>query len=269
VGGTSQASVKEILRLGLGYASSALNSIQIVPSYQGALNYDFNQATQAGEFFTHDLEVYFTKDSLASTSWGLKLDALGIFQYQTDPTSGTGAYAPYSIAGMGGPYFRTEVLPKVLLIGEVSGGELKNFTDPNVSPQFQRSGPQEEARLSLRQDTRFQSWNPGAALTLDAAQPTGSEFKYWGLTLQLNDRMFPTPKTTIGFSTDLGMAAYTWRQGTPRYDEILSALVNVIHSFSGNWSLIGSLQGIENLSNIRDTYQYTRFVIAAGIGYTF
>jgi tetratricopeptide (TPR) repeat protein len=268
-GAPSQASMKEALRFGLGYASSALDSIQFVPSYQGGVNYNFNKATAAGQFFTHDLELYLTKDALASTSWGMKLEGLGIMQYQTDPDTGKSAFSPYSLTGMIGPYFRRETAPKTILTVELYAGATSNLTDPNVSAVFQRTGPQEVLRTSLRRETRDTYWNPGIALTLEAAQPTGDEFKSQAATAQVNDRLFFGDNTSIGVSLDLGWAQFTSRPGPARYDKLVSALFTLVQTLSTRWSLIGSLQGLENFSNIQDTYQYSRVVLAAGVGFGF
>jgi tetratricopeptide (TPR) repeat protein len=268
-GSASQASFKEALRFGLGYATSALNSIQFVPSYQGGVNYDFNQATSAGEFFTHDLEIYLTKDALASTSWGLKLEGVGIMQWQTDPSTGNSAYAPYSLTGLAGPYFRKETAPKVLLTVELYAGATKNYTDPNVSTVFQRTGPQELLRTSLRQDTRETYWNPGIALTLEAAQPLGDEFKSQAATVQVNDRLFFGDNTSIGASIDLGWDQFLSRPGPARYDKLISGIFNIVQNLSAKWSLLGNVQALENFSNIQDTYQYSRVVVATGVGFSF
>ncbi|HUP56310.1 MAG TPA: hypothetical protein VM598_02580 [Bdellovibrionota bacterium] len=267
--GPSQASAKGIARFGLGYATSPLDSLQLVPSYEGSVNYNLNQETKSGQFFTHDLEIYVTENALASSSWGLKLEGLGIFQFQTDPESGSGSYSPYSLTALIGPYFRSEIQPKTILTVELYGGLLTNYTDPNVSEVFRRSGPQELLRLSLRRDTRQAAWNPGIGLTLEAAQPEGSEFKAMGATLQLNDRLFPSDRTTLVFGLDLGAALYSSRPGENRHDEIVSLLGNIVHRVPGGWSILGSVQGIRNFSNIEDTYGYTRLVAAAGVGYAF
>jgi tetratricopeptide (TPR) repeat protein len=269
--GPSQASGLGIARFGLGHASSALETTQFTWSYQGNLNYCFNRATESGQFLVHDLKAVFTDSPLGPSTSGAKLEAIGIFQFQRDPDTGLGAYGPYSLGALVGPFIRRELSSSTVFGAEIVVGSSKNFTDPNVAPNFKRTGAEEHLKISVSSDTREPNWNPGIGLTLDATQPDGDEFASKGATLEFSNRLFPGSRTIAELAVDVGVVAYTSRPGSPRYDKIASAQANFVQPIgaSRSWNFLGSLQAIYNLSNIPDAYEYTRFVVATGVGYTF
>jgi tetratricopeptide (TPR) repeat protein len=257
------------LKVGLGYSSPPLDTVQFIPSYQGSINFESNSRTDNGEFILHDLALYLNRHPYATTSYGFKIEGLSYFQYEASASTGPGKFGPYSLGGSFGPYWRTEIRPKVLLGFESFFEPVRNFLDPAFSPPARLSGWDALVRSYLRQDSHGAFWNPGAAVTLMWTRTEGTEYQSAAATLGLSDLMYPSDRFTIANELDIGYAHFPNRPEQARTDENFNFQIRPNWRLSRSVLLIGEVQYIVNVSNIKDAYQYNRMIVSAGPAFEF
>jgi tetratricopeptide (TPR) repeat protein len=266
--GTGQGSVKETLQAGLGYMTSPMNTYQWVPSYRASYNYNFNRDVRNGEFLTHDVSLYVTRNPLSASHWGLKLGGNFTFQNQVSPDTDSGSLKPYSLQASVGPYIRRELARKVLLGIEVYATPGKNYLDDEVPETYARSGFGLTSRVSLRNDTGATWWNPGVSVGYDLNGTKGEEYNSKGLIFGVTNAMNLSDATRFGFTADFSPISYSKRLGESRSDKMLALDLNVNQKLGERTSLVGDVQFINNTSNLVDIYQYKRLVVSAGLGYS-
>jgi tetratricopeptide (TPR) repeat protein len=259
----------ETLKIGLGYSSPPLDSVQFIPSYQGSINLETNSSTSNGEFILHDLALFLNRHPYASTSYGFKLEGISYFQYEAAASTGPGKFGPYSTGGSFGPYWRTEIRPKVLLGFESFFEPVHNFLDPAFNAPARLSGWDALLRSYLRRDSHGAFWNPGASLTLMWTETTGTEYQSESAMLGLTDLMYPSDRFTIANELDIGYSHFPNRPVQVRTDENFNLQIKPSLRLSRSFLLIGELEYIVNLSTIKDAYQYNRAIISAGPAFEF
>ncbi|HUP56472.1 MAG TPA: hypothetical protein VM598_03400 [Bdellovibrionota bacterium] len=266
--GSGQGSVKETLQAGLGYMTSPMNTYQWVPSYRASYNYNFNREVRNGEFLTHDVSIYVTRNALSASHWGLKFAGGFTFQNQVSPDTDSGSLKPYSLQASVGPYIRREVARKVVLGAEVYAQPGKNYLDDEVPETYARSGFGLTSKVFLRNDTGATWWNPGISAGYDINSTKGEEYNSKGFILGVTNAMNLSDATRLGFSADFSPVGYSKRLGESRSDKMLALDLNVNQKLSERTSLVGDVQFINNSSNLTDIYQYKRLVVSAGLGYS-
>jgi hypothetical protein len=264
---TDMGSLKGALKASIGYASKPLDSVQIVPSYQGAINLNTNKSTQSGEFFTHDVSVYVNHEPYAQTSYGAKIEAIGIFQYQANPDTNTGAFGPYSLQASVGPYIKHEIARRQFLGAEFFYEPIKNYLDPAFSPTARRSGKDFVLRPYFYWDRLSTWWNPSYSLSGTISDLDGSEYRSKSLAFRLGDHVRWSHSTDLNLFAEAGVTNYPDRPSQPRFDRslILDAATSTL--IFSRTAIVTDFQYQLNLSTVPDTYQYHRLIISAGVAY--
>ncbi len=266
---TGQDSVMTIFQGGVGYMSSPARDFQFVPSYRTSLNYNFNQDTRLGDFFTHTASLYVTRKPLARTSFGLKLEGTLTFQNQLDSTTDKSKFEPYSLQGSLGPYFKTVLAP-----GWLTGADLvfiphREYGDPDTSEEYRRSGQEENLRAWIRRDSTARFWNPSFALVFDHNNTSGTEFRSTGLGFEFNDPLKLNERMDITPTASFTYTSYPDRTLGARKDKLFTLGANAVYRWTSHIAFLANVQYYNNLSNVEDTYQYNRYTISSGASYNF
>jgi tetratricopeptide (TPR) repeat protein len=255
----------------IGRMSSPAAWLQWVPSYRFSYNKNFNSDAKAYEFFANTASLYLTRDALAQTSYGLKLE--GSYTFQNVATTDTGApsgtfnFHPYSFTGELGPYVRTEPAPhwkaeyELYLRPQSYSGET-----PDTGLE-RRSGISYFGRATVRHDTPNRWFNPDGSLSYEIYNAQGGDFLSRILTLDLNDAFRLNPKDTVNVGFTLGLASFPDYETGPRHDTLASFHGAWIHVLDRKWSLVGQL-GISHNSSSVDTFTYTKPTLFFGASYT-
>jgi hypothetical protein len=262
--GTKKASLSETLQLGLGYASSAAKTTQVVPSYRGTMNYNANAEARAGQFITHDLSVYLNFDPLAAIAFGLKVEGAWNLAYSDD----TQRYSSYSLGGSVGPYLRRRIAAGWALGIDAFFEPQKIYADAVESPDNQRSGWAGTARLGFDSTETTGVWVPHLAVVGSYDHTSGSSFRSKNFTLELADTIFPSSSSSITLSASLGVSTYDSRPGPVRTDKLVSIGLTAIQQLGQGFQLLGTLGYTKNDSNIAD-YLYSRTVGSFAVMYLF
>jgi TolA-binding protein len=256
---TGKGSVMTAFQGGAGYMSSPVRAVQFVPSYRTSFNFNFNENTRLGDFFTHTLSLYMTRKPLAKTSYGAKVEGTLTFQNQLDSTTEQSQFKPYSVQGAAGPYVKF-ALPGAWQ-GWVTGADLafiphREYGDADTSAEYQRSGLEENLRVWLRRETGGTPyWNPSFAIVADHNGTSGSEFYASGVGFEFGD--------------PLKLTQYPNRSLGERDDKVLTAGFAALYRWRPKVSLLANAQFYDSISNVPDSYQYTRLLLSAGASYNF
>jgi len=263
-GGASPASFVETLLFAVSYATSPIKTYQLVPSYRGSINYNFNHDTDSGEFFSNDVTVFITRDALAPTNYGLKLEGTGTLQYQT----AVGNFDGYLLGGSFGPFLKYAISPGWALGADVFFQPQKYYLDPTFSPTLRQSGWDQLLRAYFASTGHNQFWNPGVSVTADYNSTAGEEYRGTRLVLQIADTLYLSSKTIAAASLSIGAATYPVRLAGARNDQNLALTLTGGHRLTHALSLIATVQFLDNFSSVA-TYRYTRLMASIGANYAF
>jgi tetratricopeptide (TPR) repeat protein len=267
-GASGASSIKTTLQGGVGYSSSPLNRYQFVPSYRGSVNLNLSGNAKPGEFFTHIVSLYVTRNALARTSIGGKLEAVYTMQ-NSSSTDQRFHFGSYSLVIPFGPYLRHEISSNLIFNAELNLAPQNYFQDSDNAQNLKRSGLDRNVRLSLKNDRGDRFWNPTFSLIADSNGTSGTEFSSQGVTFELSDTVRPTQAMSLVLTADAGFPRYADRADGPRQDHLYSMDANTSYRLSPKYALSGDVQYIYNGSTVEALYQYTRFVVSVGASYTF
>ncbi|MGK5084908.1 hypothetical protein WDW37_16595 [Bdellovibrionota bacterium FG-1] len=278
--GGNAHTAKTNLTGGVGYMSSPLNKWQFVPSYRGALNYNLNSDAKTSEFFNNDFSLYITRNALARFSWGMKLEAVYIFQNTGDPTTRF-HFGSYSLLVPLGPYFRYELGHQFVLSIDLTVAPGSYFLDTDSAPTLKRGGLDSNLRVSVRNERGDRYWNPTFSVLLDSNSTngrsnsmtsngvSGAEFSSTNVNFELSDVMRLMPVFTETLTMDIGFPRYADRADGPRQDRVYSFDAASAYRLTPKYTLMGDLAYVYNASNVDSLYQFTRFMISVGASYSF
>jgi hypothetical protein len=256
------SSVKQTTHWRLRYASDPTRSLQYLGSYQGSINYNFNQDTQGGQFLIQDFSNFVTKGFLKTTNYGFKLGTTGIMQYQTN------AYKPFSLAGSVGPFVKTKLNDDWLIGFEAFFQPVHNFLDPSLGESARRSGFDQLVRTSVssRRDNIY--WKPSVFLTGTIMRPSGSDFSGTRLNLDFTNAMYLS--STFFVSQILGFSAsrYPGRSNGQRDDQGFSITVSGGYQVSQSLALLAQMDYGQNFSS-DSNFRYNRWSTTLSGNYRF
>lgn len=267
-GGKAPGSLEQLLQYGIAYVTSPLSSWQVVPSYRGNLNYTMNQATKAGEFFSHDVSVFVTKGPLDPTRYGVKLEAIGMLQYQTDATSGKGKFGAYNLTGSVGPYVKTDLDRHWTLGADLFFQPQKWYLDQYQADTARKSGWDQLARVYVALNEPGSLWNPAVYLTADYTQTTGSEFQSRRVELAFADTLYFSQRLVASAVLSLAGASFPNRPGSPRSDQTFGLSTSGGYRLSDGLTALASIQYLQNFSSV-STYRFQRVFTSLGVNYVF
>lgn len=265
---TGKSSVKEMLQFGLGYMTSPVKTIQLVPNYRGAFNYNFNRNTRSGEYFSNFLSLYVNRKPLNPFTYGLKLEGAYTFQNSVDPETDKGTFRPYSITASIGPYFKTQLSASTQLGGEIFGGPQNYKQDSSTSSDSRRTGFLTQGRIYVQNDSGSRIWNPTLSFAVSVNNTRGSEYRSKGWTVGLSDQLYLGSDLKLVINTSYAKADYNVRSAGPRNDKTYAVQIASSYKLSRRFTLLSDASYTTNQSNIPDTYAYNRYVFSAGLSWS-
>lgn len=249
---STQASAKQSAFWRLRYASNPTEKWQYLGSYSGAINYNFNQATQRGQFLTQELSHFITRGYLKPTHYGFKIGATGIFQYQTD------AYKPFSLTGSVGPFAKTALSDDWFLGFEAFFQPNHNFLDPSLSDSSQRSGWDQVFRAYVAPSQASPYWTPALFLTGTLMRPTGSDFSGTRINFDFANSMYLSQSWFLAQTVGLSASRYPERTNGERNDQGVSAGISGGYQVTQGITLLAQLDFGHNFSS-DSNFRYDRW----------
>ena len=240
---STTGSAKEVLHWGLRYASDPVEKWQYRGSYQGSINYNFNQNTQAGQFLSQDFSISLTRGALKSTNFGFNLGGVGIFQFQTS------AYKPFSLSGTAGPFIKIKMNELWALGVESSFLLLRNFLDPNLDNSVRRSGWEQMIRAYVASRHNNTYWTPSVFLTGTLLRPEGKEFSGTRINLDFTNGMYLSNNGFVTQNLGISFARYPDRTLNVRSDQGLGAALAGGYQVSENLMVLAQIDYGQNFSN--------------------
>ncbi len=262
------SSMVSTLNYGVVYATSPAESIQILPSYRGNFNYNFNNDTRNAQFLLNDLRVNITKDALEPTSYGLKVGAIMGFQYQVDPETNNGRLGAYSLMGSIGPYIRTPFNDSWTFVGELYFQPKKMYLDDSFSVTLRESGWEQYARAMLVRTSARMYWNPGVAVSGAWTQTSGEEFRGRRVALDFGNTFNFSPSLKAGMTLGVNFAFYPDRLNGKRQDQSLTFTTTAGYRVTDEFNLLTQITAMGNFSNV-SAYRYNRLIASIGGNYSF
>ena len=257
---TNLGTPQGLLVAGFGRMSSPLDPLQWVASYRGTFNYNLNSATSTYDFLTHTVDLYLTRNPLARTQYGMKLE--GNFNLQNQAPG----FTWYSVTGEVGPYIRRALGRGTLLSAELY---YRPATFPGAAGIYDQSGHSLIARTTLQIDHGDTWWNPVGTFALEKNRTDGSVYRDWAMDFLFSDVLHLGARNAVTASAALNLYAYQ-ESDQQRFDKLISLRADWIHTLeNAHWTVIGDLAYTNNFSNLADLYHYNQVAISAGVGYTF
>ena len=248
--------------------SSPVATWQWTASYRTGFNYDFNQDTISGQFYTHDIGVYLTHTPLAQLSWGFHVDGIYIYQDNVG-ASGSAGLQSYSLQVPFGPYFRYEIWQRWSLQGSIDVNPQNYYQDSALTASLKRSGTDFSPKISLKSLGVDRIWNPGFALIFDSNGSSGNEYSANSYTFEINNTFHLMQPLDLSIALDYGAAYYSSRPEGARFDSIYVLDLNAVYHLNGKWSILGDIQYFDNISTVPSQFQFTRLIASLGVGYSF
>jgi len=266
---SQSASLKETLSFSLQYLTPPDGGAQWQLLYQGAVNYNFNSATRAGQFAINDLAANVTLNPEESTRYGVRAGAQYILRSGADGSSTANSFANYSLIGTVGTFVYHDEGKGTILGAEILVQPQSFLRDSDSPTSYRKTGWGGIARF-YRQGNRFLGMNsPLIALVFDLRQTTGEEFRSKSVGLEFGGNWKVSSRFTILPQTLFSYTAYQFRETGYRGDWFLNGQLASQFKVANGFFLNSSLQVGKNFSTVIDTYEYFRFAASIGINYQF
>lgn len=264
---SGKTTIKSLLSLGVGYASSPLRTFQYVPSIRFNVNKNFNANSYSGEFADTTASLYITKDVLAPVSLGLKTEGTLVFQTQADATTSAKSYHLYDNTILLSPYMKWDYSRDWTFGGEV-GYRITSYTgEETVNESLKRSGNTMLLKVSAQNKRTSNYFNPTYVAHADLVATKGTEYDATIMGLQLVNLM---KLGKIDFTQVLSLDKTTYgTSSTSRSDTLMTLSLLASKKIGPRWALISSADYSTNSSTDSTSYSYSKYSVNAGVGYSF
>ncbi|MCC7443036.1 MAG: tetratricopeptide repeat protein [Bdellovibrionales bacterium] len=259
-----RSTLKTLAQYSLGYMTSPLGLVQLVPNLRGSAPFHFSELTRSGEFTNSQLTLYATYKPLAPFHFGMKVEGGVTFQ-NSKPDTRFG-YALFGLNWGGGPYFKYELAPKMVLGFEFLHDETKYKTDESLSESEKdlgRSGGSEKSKLFFRNDPGRRFWNPTFSVTREEQHTRGWQFQNRSWVLGLDNSMI---LSELWSATQSLSFAFTKYDSGQRIDRTWQWGFGAARKISPKVSLTGEFRVTDQDSD-DPTFEYGRTLISAGASF--
>ncbi len=264
---TGKSTFKSTLGLGLGYASSPLNTLQWVPSTRFNLNKNYNKDSSAGEFSDSNISLYVNKDALAAFSYGAKTEGSVAFQNDRDASTGSSTYRLFSTSAQLAPYMKWDFHRKWTLGAEFGVKKIDYNGEEDVQTSFRRSGMVYSLKITGLNKRGKKYFNPSYALKLESNDTDGTEFASSAYGAQILNVMHLTHwefTQVFDFTHTTFPDASADRKDTQWVMSLIAT-----RKIGPRWGLIASGDYTINSSTNPTSYEYNRYSMNAGVSYNF
>ncbi|MGZ3707669.1 MAG: tetratricopeptide repeat protein [Bdellovibrionota bacterium] len=254
----------------IGYMTSALGAIQIIPSYRLRFNYGTNFNAAAGNFASNTLSLYFNRTPLDRVSYGAKIDGNLTFQDTVDPVTNAGTYRPFILTGGAGPYIKWQFDPYWALNSELIVQLQRNFGDADVFSSLWQSGQAYHAKIALQKTGGLRYLNPGFYLANDIVNAMGTQFKAEVPDVGLSNDLNFTDAIKLTLGTDLSIPCYVYAV-PKRIDKTISASLSFSWNVWRKLTVLANASFADNFSNSSDNtkaYAYVRGTVSGGASWS-
>lgn len=265
--GTSQSTLKSMLSVGGGYASSPMREFQFVPSLRLNFNKNFNQDTYGTEFEDSTLALYITRNVFAAFSYGLKTEAIAVFQNDYNSSTEKSKYRLYDKQLTFAPYAKWEA-NKLWTLGLEAGLKKISYNgEDDVTESLRRSGNTWYAKATAQNKAHRRFWNPTYTLKFEANGAEGTEYESTAIGAVVGNA-FKWKDIDWFQSLEYTHTGYG-ESSQDRTDSFFMLSLYASKKIGPRWSVVGSADYTKNSSTVEDSYSYNRFNLLAGVGYTF
>ncbi|MCC2678884.1 MAG: hypothetical protein K0R29_1460 [Pseudobdellovibrio sp.] len=266
---SGKASNKVTFKGLFGHAEGYFEDLQEVWAYQLTGNLNENRETETGQFITNDLNYLWNIKPYSASSQSYRVNVNSNFQYQVNPSSGKGAFGPYSLA-VGAGYSR-----------KLRNSERSTFTsdyflryenflqDPAFSDFMKKSGFEAGVHFIKNWDSKKFYFNPALGVGLKGRYSTGNEYRNLAAQITAANQFYFSPKNQATVSLSYSYISFNERLGTKRLDFHSTAQWEQTIQMSESLSALLSASYTLNESNITDIYKYDRTLYSAGFSYSF
>ncbi len=264
---SGKSTVKSLLSVGAGYATSPLRTFQYVPSVRFNLNKNFNGSSYSGEFADTTFSLYVTKDALAPVSLGLKTEGTFVFQTQADAATGAKSYHLYDNTLLLSPYAKWDYSKSWTFSGE-TGYRITSYTgEDTVSETLKRSGSTILFKFSAQNKRTSTTFNPTYVAHIDLTSTKGTEYDSTIMGVQLVNSM---KLGKVDFTQVLAIDKTSYgTSSTNRSDTLVMLALQASKKIGPRWALVSSADYSKNGSSDSASYSYNKFSLNVGVGYSF
>lgn len=266
---SGKTSYKATVKALIGHADGFFEDVQKVWSYQFSGNLNENRETETGQFLTNDFNYLWNIKPYADESQSYRLGANSIFQYQVNPSDNKGSFGPYSLAVIGGYSTRTRVNESLSTTWDYTLKYENFLQDPAFSTFMKKTGYEGGISYFRNWDTRKLYFNPGLGLGLKSRYSNGQEYRNMGLQLSAVNQLYFSQKHQASLVLSYAQMNYYDRPGQKRTDNILNLQWEQAYKYDASLSYLFSLSYTKNDSNIPAIYEFSRYLVSAGINMTF
>ncbi|MGZ3697226.1 MAG: tetratricopeptide repeat protein [Bdellovibrionota bacterium] len=278
VNGSAQSSgqhaAEAVLFGNIGYMTSPLNFVQLVPSYRIRFNDDFNQpGALNGNFVTNTLSLYVNRAPLDRFSYGAKLEGNFLFQDQIDdPTTNAHSFHSFILNGNFGPYVRWQFDPYWAVTGEATFQPQRNFADANISnsPSLFQSGQDYHLKAGVKKTGGLWFLNPGFYFTNDVNMTSGTQYRSETPDIGMDNDIRINDKLNLIVGADLGISAYVVAAPI-RVDKTISTYLSFSWAAWKKLTVLATASYLKNISNSADNdaaFAYERLTFSAGASWS-
>lgn len=258
----TEGSIKQTLNWRLNYSPLRKSQLRLQSDYQGSVNYNFNQATQSGQFFLHSVSNVISTKTSNDLILGFKIGGTGALQFRENN------FRPFSLSGSFGPIVRVPLSQQWWLNAESFFQPIKLYQDSLIGPTAKRSGWDQLARLSITPQQTTGLWSPSVFVSYTLMRPSGQEFKGNRINLDIMNSMMINATTFAALTAGLSSASYPDRSLSNREDHGLSAGVATGRQLSSAWLVLAQLDWMKNDST-DNNFQFQRWTSTVSGSYRF
>lgn len=238
----AEGSFKQAINWKLQYSPVSTNRLQYQTQYQGSLNYNFNQETQGGQFFVHDVANFVFLGG-SERQYGLKIGGTGAFQFREN------TFKPFILSGSFGPFYKLALSDSWSIRAESFFQPTKVYQDTLISSGAKRSGWEQVTRISVTPRNPRGFWAPSFYVSGTLMRPSGQEFRGTRFNADFMNAMTLSPKTFMAQTAGISFASYPERSLSSRSDHGVAAGLAGGHQVSSAWLLMAQVDWMRNFSN--------------------
>jgi tetratricopeptide (TPR) repeat protein len=267
VGATGQSSPTTTFRYNLGYATR-IGRVQLVPVWQGSINYNFANETKAGQFFSNDWNLWSTLER-GPWRYGVRAGASLILRNFVDTGATTGILKTQSFSPTIGPNIRYSWGDRHAVGTELVYAANSFFNEESLGTELQKSGWEIRWRNYYQDSDRNGWWNPTVELNVQYQYTEGTEFRSIGTRSFASTTRYWNDKLNSSLRAGLGYVMYPDRSTGTRSDIELTAGLQTAYDFSQALRLTGDFSYLNNVSNVTSIYSYSKWVGSVAADYQF
>ena len=264
---SGKETLKTLLSLGYGIATSPVKEFQFVPSVKFNLNKNWNRESATGEFSDVTASLYVSRYALSSLVFGLKTENIAIFQNDYNSTTGKSKYRLYNTSLGIGPYTRWEVSRKWTINADFLFRKLDFNNEADLQQTLRRTGTAYGFKVSGMQKTNKKYFNPVYTVRAEFGKTEGTEFDSNAFGFGISNIM-KLSKIDLVQNIDFTKTKFP-NSTADRSDNLIVLGLVATKKIGPRWSVMATADYTKNTSTDEQSYTYDRMTTNAGVSYVF